>query len=145
SESLTASAKACACQGSAKTGPPLSRGSCGNATRASDEGTGSGCVKVVIPHVHVNGILQCGLVPPQFSGSKSHGINMLRLLTKQMSVGVWKNKNSMVAVNRPEFSAHVSRQPSVSYWMDVPSAHLLAHPEPCRHIHVPARRHPLRN
>src|SRR5215831_495811 len=70
---------------------------------------------------------------------------MLRLLTEEMSVGVRKNKNTMVAVNCPEFSACVSRQPCVSQRMHVPGAHSLAHLEPCSHIDVPARRQTLCN
>jgi hypothetical protein len=40
---------------------------------------------------------------------------MLRLLAQEMCVRVRKNKNTMITVNRSEFSASVSRQPCVPH------------------------------
>src|SRR5215469_7715162 len=145
SESSTARAKACACQGSAKTGPPSSRGSLGTAAKLSGPLVRLGWLKVVVPHVNVNGILRCGLLAPQFTRRETHGVNVLRVLTEEMRVAVRENKNTMIAVNRPEFSARVPRQPCVSQRMHIPGTHSLTHLEPRGHIQVSRRWNASRN
>src|SRR5215471_8158747 len=96
SDSLTASAKACACHGSANTGPSLSRGSFGSAERFSGLCIELDLLKVVIPHVYIHGVFLPGLPAPQLSRFKTHRIHMLRLLAKEMCVRVRENKNSMI-------------------------------------------------
>jgi hypothetical protein len=63
-ESLTASAKACASQGSANTGPPASPTSRARAANCSPPSPTSGRLKTVIPHLNVDGILKRRLLAP---------------------------------------------------------------------------------
>src|SRR5260370_35226627 len=68
---------------------------------------------------------------------------MLWLLAKEIRVGIRKNENTVIAVDRPEFSARVTRQPRVPPRMDVARAPPLSRLEPCSQLHVPARRQTL--
>lgn len=72
SESLTARANDCASQGSAKTGPPGSRGSRGNSAGRSASGMVSGRLKVVLPHVDEDGIARRSPLTPQLSHGKAN-------------------------------------------------------------------------
>ena len=63
-DSRTASANACACQGSANAGPPSSRGKLGRNAKPSGCGTDSGWFKIVIPQIKVDRILWCRLFSP---------------------------------------------------------------------------------
>src|SRR5947209_4660981 len=90
SESLTASANACACHGSANTGPPSSRGMRGNPASRSLDNFGSGVFKVVVPHVEMNGVALRGLFAPELARGKANGIDVLRLLADELRVRVGK-------------------------------------------------------
>jgi len=81
-DSRTASAKACACQGSAKTGPPSSRGGRGDSARFSGPGKESGWFEVVIPHINVNRVPRRCLLSPQLARSKAHRIDVLGILAE---------------------------------------------------------------
>src|SRR5579859_4305923 len=51
---------------------------------------------------------------------------MLRLFAEEMGVGVRKNENPVVAMNRTEFSARIARQPRMPDRIEVAGADLLA-------------------
>jgi len=51
---------------------------------------------------------------------------MLRLLPKEFGVGVWKNKNATVTLDRAEPASRVARQARVPKGIDVASANTLA-------------------
>src|SRR5205814_2253746 len=95
----TASANACACQGSANTGPPSSRGKLGNAATRSLLVFRSDVLKVAIPKIKINRISCRGGLAPQLLRSKTHRIQMLRMLALKMRVGIRKNENAVMACN----------------------------------------------
>jgi hypothetical protein len=100
SESFTASANARACQGSANTGSPSSRGSRGSAWRRSGSKLDSGALKVVVPHVEIHGIAPRGLLPPQLARGEPHRVQVLRLLAEGIGVGVRVDVDAMVQLDR---------------------------------------------
>src|SRR4029077_8202589 len=132
SESLTASANACACQGSANTGPSSSRG-----RRSKFK---SGVLKVVVPHVDVNRIPRRGLLAPHLARGEAHRVHVLALFASEVSHGVGEHVYAMIAIDRSYSAARVTRQSRVSGRIEVARADALAHAEQGRHPRVPARR-----
>src|ERR1035438_7751211 len=61
---------------------------------------------------------------------------MLRILAQETRVRIWKNENAMVAINRSEFSACISRQTRMAHRINVAGANSLAHLEAWGHIYV---------
>ena len=92
SESLTASANACACHGSANTGPPSSRGRRGRADSCSELGSGSGSLEVVVPQIEVHRVARRRLLAPQLARREAHRVDVLRFLAVEVRVGVGEEK-----------------------------------------------------
>ena len=67
---------------------------------------------------------------------------MLGRLAAEVSVGIGKDKDAMVAFDDARLSARVAGQPCVTGWVDVASANALADPELRGLRHVPAGRRP---
>src|SRR6185436_1061605 len=113
--SLTASAKACACQGSANTGPPSSRGRRGSAATRLVSWMESGWFKIVLPQVEVTRIARRGLLTPQFARRKAYRAEMLRLGAKMIGTGVrvLETANAVVGCDNALSSSRVARQPRV--------------------------------
>jgi hypothetical protein len=86
----------------------------------------SGWFKVVIPHIYIHAISLRRLRAPQFARGETHRIHMLRLLAEEMRVGVRKNENAVVTIDRSYFAARVPRQPGMSHGIDVAGAHSLS-------------------
>jgi hypothetical protein len=95
-------------------------------------------IKVVIPHIEVNRIARRGLLAPQLACTETHGVYVLGILTTEMGVRVWQDKNAMVAFDRAELPAGVTRQSGVTNWIYIPGAHALAHLEARGHLYIPA-------
>src|ERR1700737_4072895 len=70
---------------------------------------------------------------------------MLRILAEEMCVGVREDKNSIVTVDRAEFSARVTWQTRVAHKINVASANALAGLELRSHRHIAACWHAFRN
>src|SRR5262249_61974308 len=110
SDSLTASANACACQGSANTGPPSSRGSCGSTASACASGMRSEVLKVVVPHVEIYHVAGRRPLSPQLLRGKSHRIEMLRVLPQQMSGGVREQEHAAILNDDARLSTRGARE-----------------------------------
>ena len=91
---------------------PILRRAAGAAalSRRSVPESGSGWLKVVVPQIDIDGILRRGLLAPQLARGEAHRVDMLRLLAEEMGVGVWENKDAVVAVDRAELAARIARQ-----------------------------------
>ena len=126
-ESRTASAKACACHGSANTGPASSRGRLCNSGKQPFR---SGTFKVVVPQVDVDRIAGRSLIAPKLTCRELHRVHMLSFLTQPMSVGIGENIDSVIAVDLTHFASRITGQPCMAGWIDIAGAHALAHLEP---------------
>jgi len=86
----------------------------------------SDSLKVVVPQIDIDGVPWRGLLAPQLARREAYSVNVLRLLTLEMSVGVREDKNPVVAVDGAEFAPRVARQARMADWIDVAGAHLLS-------------------
>src|ERR1700733_8722292 len=85
--SPTVSAKACACQGSANTGPSTSFGKCGSsANRARSPDKFSDRLKVVFPQIHMDGIVRIRRVTPKFASGEAHCVKVTCILAQASSI-----------------------------------------------------------
>src|SRR6516162_3639465 len=96
-------AKACACQGSANTGPPSSRGSAVSAVR-------SGWFKVILPQVDVDRIPRRRLGTPQLLCTEANGVNVLRLRPQPGSARVLEHLDALIACDHARPAAGITRQ-----------------------------------
>src|SRR5262249_18363328 len=129
SNNLMARANACACHGSANTGPSSSRGGGGSAARRSASWRGLDALKVVVPHVQVHEVAGGCPLSPQFARREADRIQMLRVLAGELSVGVGKHEHAVIANNDARFPPRVARQACVTRRMHVASPHALPHLE----------------
>jgi hypothetical protein len=106
----------------------------------SDSIAESSCLKVIVPHVEIDGILRLRLLAPQLACREADRIDVLRLFAKEMSGGVREDKDAVIAIDDAEFGACGARQPRVADRSDVTRAHVLAYGETRRHRDDPAAR-----
>ena len=91
---------------------------------------------MVVPQVDVDGVLRRDLLAPQFARGKAHGVDVLRVFTEEVRVGIGKDEHAMIALDGSKFSARVPGQSSMTGRIEVARADALANTEPgrCRRI-----------
>src|SRR5271165_1016731 len=94
----TVSAKVCACQGSANTGPSASRGTPSTEANAAMP---SGWLKVVLPQIETDSILWTGGIAPKSACLKPDGIERLRIFPLQLRIGVREHVRAMRGEDYP--------------------------------------------
>jgi hypothetical protein len=65
------------------------------------------------------------LFTPQLARGEAHGIDLLLLCAETLNIAVLKFLHVGIALDRPNFSAHVARQSRVSHGIYVSCAHAL--------------------
>src|SRR5437879_429943 len=114
-ESSIARANACACHGSANTGPPSSRGNArllGSVVMESD--IRSGRLEILVPQIDVDRVVRCSLRAPQLVCGEPYRVDVLRSFALKMGIGIREDENTVVAVNRADLRAHVAGQAGVA-------------------------------
>src|SRR5690606_29827110 len=97
----TVSAKASACQGSAKTGSSMPGGS-------------SRWLKIALPGVDRDGQRRVGVVAPYLAAVKDDGVDPLRILAFAMRVGVGEDVPLAHRLDHAVPAARITRQPCVA-------------------------------
>src|SRR5215469_2124642 len=121
--SRTASAKACACQGSANTGPSASRGM---ASVAANAATPSGRLKIVLPQIETDAIARTGGIAPKGACLELDGIERLRIFPLELRIAVGEHVRAMQGNDYAQFVTCIPRQARVRERMDVAGAHRIA-------------------
>src|SRR5499427_318977 len=127
-------AKACASHGSRNTGPSASRGIPGTASVAR---------RVAARSMAISGRLQIGLesfdryrhrrigvIAPQFARVEADGVEPLRMLALANRGSVREDVATLHALDNAGVPAHVTRQPGMRCWIDIPGPHAVARLEP---------------
>src|SRR5262249_26046898 len=96
----------------------------------------SGCFKIVVPHVDINGIPRRRLLAPQLARGEAHGIEMLGFLAEEKAVRIRKNKHAVIALDGTGFSARLARQAGGAGGIYITGAYALADLETrsCRNV-----------
>src|SRR5262249_32131801 len=81
----------------------------------------------------MDGILQRGLVPPQFAGRKTNRIDVLRLLAKEVGVRIWEQEDAVIAFDGSSSCTNIAWKARVADWIHVASPHQLADRETRRY------------
>src|SRR5260370_24525106 len=84
---------------------------------------------MIVPQIDVDGIARRGLLTPEFARGETHGVEMLGLLALEMGVGVGKDKDAMIALDRADRAARVAPQARVPGRIDIAAADMLPHLE----------------
>jgi len=81
----------------------------------------------------MDGILQPGLVPPQFAGRKTNRIDVLRLLAKEVGVRIREQEDPVIAFDGSSSCTNIAWKARVADWIHVASPHQLADRETRRY------------
>src|SRR5262249_54006568 len=79
-----------------------------------------------VPHIDMNRVTRRRALAPQLTGRKLHGIEVLRFLALQVSVGVWEKKDAAIQNDHAAFSSHIAREARVPGRVYVARANFLA-------------------
>src|SRR5262249_51543819 len=130
-------ANAWACHGSANTGPPSSRGKRGDDAKRAAASLASSGLKVVLPHIDVEGVVRRRGLAPQFVRGKTNQIDMLGLGLTRRVLTVREVEGAATARHLADLAARVARHTRVGGRIDVPSAYPVSPVEPGRQLEVP--------
>src|SRR5882724_11254631 len=115
----------------------------GRAARRSADETESGWLKVIVPHINIDGVAPTCLLSPELARIKAYRVYVLWLFTKKVCVRVREYEDAVIPIDRSELPARVARQARMSHRIHIARAHALANPETRRSRCIPPRRHPL--
>jgi hypothetical protein len=85
------------------------RGRLANESCSSKFNFDSDLLKVVVPHIDINGISWGGTLAPQFTGGKTDRINVLALIAEEMRTRVGEAVHTMIADDCSGLAAGVAR------------------------------------
>ena len=77
-------------------------------------------LKIVIPHIDMDGIARRRGLSPKLARREAHRINMLPLLAPVLSIGIRENNHAVVADDLAGLATRISGQSRMPHRIDVP-------------------------
>src|SRR6202011_4656642 len=88
----------------------------GGSSPSMDRGAELGGFKIVLPHIHIYGVVHVSLLPPKLARGEPYAVNVLRPLAQSGAIGihVLQFDDFAFALDRADPSPHVARRSRVT-------------------------------
>src|SRR5262245_61488518 len=86
----------------------------------------SGRLEIVVEEIDVQRGSGLGVCSPELGAGEPYAVDVLRLLTRTVRVGVGKDARGVDEMDRAALAAHVARQPGMPRRLHVAGPHRLA-------------------